>query len=365
LLTVIKAPDRLPWTAALFAGEFGYWAAVVPLVAACAGLLSGGFTGKLTAWVAFCSVVLLVQPCFQAWWIGRTLPAELDAALGPGARGGKPFSFAALFGPGPRPVPARAYRYADGLDLGFYRAVGSHAAPCVLIVHGGGWDSGARGQIETLNFHLADEGFAVADIDYRLAPKAVWPAQRDDVLAALRFVKANARDLGVDPRRLVLLGRSAGGQIAEAVGYSCGDPDVRGVVALYAPADMHFAWAYAREDDALRSPGLLRAFLGGPPSAAPAAYDSASGFLLASASSPPTLLVHGKLDTLVWYRQSERLAAKLTEKGVAHVFVTLPWATHAVEYHPQGPSGQLTLYAIDRFLNSVTADRAVRGDTRR
>jgi acetyl esterase/lipase len=75
---------------------------------------------------------------------------------------------------------------------------------------------------------------------------------------------------------------------------------------------------------------------------------------LVDAATPPTLLVHGRLDTLVWYRQSERLAARLAAAGVPHYFLSLPWATHAVEYNLNGPSGQLTAYALAWFLAAVT-----------
>jgi dipeptidyl aminopeptidase/acylaminoacyl peptidase len=117
---------------------------------------------------------------------------------------------------------------------------------------------------------------------------------------------------------------------------------------------MNFAWAWGREDDALKSPQLLRQFLGGPPAVAGAAYDSASGIRLVGPTSPPTLLVHGRLDTLVWYRQSERLAARLAACGVPHALVSLPWATHAVEYNLRGPGGQLATYALEWFLAAAT-----------
>ena len=69
---------------------------------------------------------------------------------------------------------------------------------------------------------------------------------------------------------------------------------------------------------------------------------------------PPTLLVHGANDPLVWHKQSERLHAKLDELGVPNVFVSLPWATHAFDYNLYGPSGQLTTYSIEWFLAAVT-----------
>jgi acetyl esterase/lipase len=205
-----------------------------------------------------------------------------------------------------------------------------------------------------LNHWLAREGYAVAAIDYRLAPKAVWPAQRDDVRAAMAWLKTRASELGIDPTRLVLLGRSAGGQIAGAVAYTENDPSIRALVALYSPHDMHFAWKYARDDDVLKSPQLLKAFLGGTPETARLAYDSASAYLNVSPKVPPTLMIHGVLDTLVWYKQSERLDAKLTEAKVPHVFVSFPWATHAFDYNLSGPGGQLTTYTLRRFLAGVT-----------
>ena len=72
----------------------------------------------------------------------------------------------------------------------------------------------------------------MAAVSYRLAPQSVWPAQREDVLAAIAWLKANALKLGLDPTRLVLLGRSAGGQLAAAVGYGARDPAIRAAAAI-------------------------------------------------------------------------------------------------------------------------------------
>jgi acetyl esterase/lipase len=69
--------------------------------------------------------------------------------------------------------------------------------------------------------------------------------------------------------------------------------------------------------------------------------------------SPPTLLVHGVIDTLVWVRQSERLSARLSEAGVPNLLVSLPWATHALELNPDSPSGQLASYSTSWFLAAV------------
>jgi acetyl esterase/lipase len=119
---------------------------------------------------------------------------------------------------------------------------------------------------------------------------------------------------------------------------------------------MPFAWSVSREDDALNSVNLMRQYLGGPPDtpAQVARYASASGQLLATKDSPPTLLIHGVPDTLAWYRHSERLTVRLKELGVPHTHLQLPWATHGFDFNPDGPGGQLADYAIAKFLAEVT-----------
>jgi len=353
LLTVFRAPDSLNWKLTLIACGFGYAIAIIPLAAGMVALFLPGGRGAFgiaTCAVGMLGAALLAQPCAQAYLIGRELPQRLERQFGPAVIAGEPFTFAGLFSRWPAPAPKRTWTYSGALQLDFYPAIGRSPAPCVIVIHGGGWDDGDRGQIPQFNDWLARGGYAVADISYRLAPTAIWPAQREDVAAAIAFVKEHAATWGVDASRLVILGRSAGGQIAEACAYAFHDPAVRGVIALYSPSDMHFAWTWGREDDALNSPRLLRRFLGGTPETAAAAYDSSSGLLLAGAGSPPTLLIHGTIDTLVWNRHSIRLAARLSEAGVANLLVSMPWATHALEYNLSSPSGQLTTYSVAWFL---------------
>lgn len=358
-LTVVKSPDWSQWRFAVLAGEYGHWFALGAL--ALVGL-AGNFSRPPTVPVVaammlgLVAVILFLKPSFEAWRVAQTLPAALERAFGRVEIGRRPYSPAALFGFAPQPVSVETLSFSGELALDFYRAVRTDgaSAPCVIVVHGGGWDSGDRAQIAHFNDWLARRGYAVAAISYRLAPKSIWPAQRDDLLAAIAAVKAQAGRLGVDPARLVLLGRSAGGQIVEAVGYAVHDPAIRGLVGLYAPSDLHFGYAHAREDDAIKSPTLMRRYLGGPPAAARAAYDSASALQHVTAAAPPTLLLHGENDTLVWHRHSERLDGKLAEKGVPRAFVSLPWATHAFDYNLNGPGGQITTYALEWFLAAVT-----------
>lgn len=355
------------WKAAVAAGEFGHWFALLPLaLAALAAVALGGWTRVAT--LALCTVAAagLLRPAWLAWRMGERLPGQLARDLGSVADGAdvSAFSFARLYFPPslPRvPVETETFaRHTDGdLQVDFYRASSASEpgpAPCLVVVHGGGWDGGERTQLEAWNHRWAARGYAVAAITYRLAPRHPWPAQREDTLAALAWLKGNAPRLGIDAARLVLVGRSAGGQIAAAVAYGSGDPGIVGVVSFYAPHDMPFAWGVSREDDALNSVKLMRQYLGGPPDTPErrALYASASAQLMVGPRTPPTLLLHGRPDALVWYRHSERLAAGLREAGVRHHHLELPWATHGFDYNPDGPGGQLADHAIASFLRAVT-----------
>lgn len=366
-LTWVRAPDTMAaWKLALLAGEFGIWGALAALITALwAGNILLGIFRTLALALCLMAVVGFLSPIYEAYKIAANLPAGLSAAFGTKVSPTPPFRLKRLLFADAAPAARVTTEvFAQGgereLRLDFYQSSSAkdtfqRPRPCVIVIHGGGWDGGERTELPAWNSHLVVRGYAVAAISYRLAPRFPWPAQRDDVLAAIAWLKANAGKLEIDPTRFVLLGRSAGGQIATAVAYGAHDPAIRGVIALYAPHDMPFAWSVSREDDALNSIKLFRQYFGGAPDAPErrSLYESGSGQLLATRDSPPTLLLHGALDTLAWHRHSERLDARLQELGVPHYFLSLPWATHAFDFNSHGPGGQLAGYAIDNFLSKV------------
>lgn len=354
VLPLLPVRDSLlGWKLTLVATEFGHWGALGALALVAGAAWGRGPAPALAGILGAVALVGFLRPVYEA----RQLAARAQLA---------PPSLARLFVPpaGPRAaLTTEQITSPDGpaLPVDLYGAggpaAGTRSRGCVVVIHGGGWDGGDRTQLAEWNHRWVAEGWLVAAISYRLAPAHRWPAPREDVARAIAWLKAEAGRLGWDGRTLVLLGRSAGGQIATAVGCGERDPAVRGVIALYAPHDLPFAWSVSREDDALNSVKLFRQYLGGPPDTPErlAQYQSASGQWVARADSPPVLLVHGRPDTLVWYRHSRRFAARLAELGVTCRHLELPWATHGFDFNPHGPGGQLAGQAIADFLRDVAA----------
>jgi acetyl esterase/lipase len=374
LLSIMRAPITRPaWLLAVIITEYGHWLLVLPLglVLVAYGIIEGAWRDTVFVLGAVTAVGLL-RPAFTAWGMAGGLKQNLDRSFGPAPAAIPTWSWSRLvFGWRTRPGAVRTAVYSRPggveLELDFYPAApgatGGRPAPCVIVIHGGGWDSGDRRQLAEYNHRLAARGWAVAAIDYRLAPRWIWPAQKEDVFAALRWLRSEAATLGIDPARLVLLGRSAGGQVAIASGYAARDPGVCGVISFYGMADMRFAYSVAREGDFLKSRQLLRGFLGGTPGEVPDNYGDASAHRLLNGNTPPTLLLHGALDTLVWRRHSDCLEADLRAAAVPHCHLALPWATHAFDLNPDGPGGQLADHAIMHFLGRVIALPAGGGET--
>jgi acetyl esterase/lipase len=88
----------------------------------------------------------------------------------------------------------------------------------VLLIHGGGWSSGDRSQLKGYGVLLGRRGYTCIASEYRLTGEKLWPAQIEDVKCAIRYVRANAAELGIDPDRLVISGNSAGGHLSLMAG---------------------------------------------------------------------------------------------------------------------------------------------------
>lgn len=365
-LTLVHPPNRFLWGASVAATEWGYWIALAAMVVLIP-TRDRWRLGRLGALMSFGAIALLVAPVVRATQLNTSLPVALQTSFGSDQR--QRHSYAAPARKEPvnltellMPIRTPPVRYEErvfatyegqNLSLGIYRPAYLHdPIPAVLVVHGGTWRDGDRREFASFNAYLASRDYVVVAMDYRLAP---FPAARDDVLSAVAFMKVYASELGIDATRLVLLGRSGGGQLALLAGYTAHEPAIRGVVSLYAPSDLRYEYEHPAPPKVRDTRAAIEAYLGGAPgSSSDDAYYAASPVNFVSPASPPTLLVHGERDPIVSPQQTTALQQKLQQSGVKNLFVRLPWATHGCDMSYGGPCGQVMNYAVERFVDAVT-----------
>jgi acetyl esterase/lipase len=249
-----------------------------------------------------------------------------------------------------------ARRDSGTLELDVYQPGGAPKLhPAVVVIHGGSWQSGRRSDFAQYDLWLAGLGYTVFDLDYRLANgKVHFPAPEEDIELALAWIELHAADYGVDSRRMALLGRSAGAQIALVTAYKtalAGHGKARCVIALYGPTDLSWDYANPIQPDIIHCQEVIANYLGGPPEALLALYAQASACALVSNAAPPTLFVYGGRDQIVSWLNVDRLAPHLREHKVPCQSLLLPWANHGFDWHFSGLSSQLSRHAIERFLD--------------
>ena len=207
-------------------------------------------------------------------------------------------------------------------------------APAVVCIHGGGWTGGSRDGWEATCKELARRGFVAVTVQYRFAPAFPFPAALEDVQAAVRWVRANAERLKVDPNRIGTLGDSAGGHLAQCLGVGADAerlaPDADGqscrvqcVVNIYGPNDLtqHYH----------TNPGvdnLLKNFLGGDVEHARHNFILASPFYWVTPDAAPTLIIHGTKDDIVPFAQGEMMRDRLKAADVEVELLPIEGAGH-------------------------------------
>jgi acetyl esterase/lipase len=212
---------------------------------------------------------------------------------------------------------------------------GPHAA--VILVHGGGWSAGSKQAnfIQPLFKPLDESGLAWFSIDYRLAPKHPYPAAVRDVEESIRYIKAHAKEFRVDPKRLALMGESAGGHLVALVATRA-TPKTRvaAVVPFYGAFDLEALLAGKKEV----SKGMT-GFLGitDMSEKSRAVLREASAATYVKKGLPPFLLIHGTKDEAVPYDQSVKFNAQLKAVGVRTEFYTVENGIHGVMNWEKNP----------------------------
>lgn len=222
------------------------------------------------------------------------------------------------------------------LKLDIYRS-SEHTgnAPLVVWVHGGGWSKGSKDNCPAA--WLAAHGYVVASIQYRLSDVAKWPAQIDDCRAAIRWLRKNAEQYGIDSESVGAWGASAGGHLVSMLAVTEPPADeavssrVKAVCDFFGPSDL------LTQPKNVPGPGKTDAdlaasnsakLLGGIPRDIPDKANAASPLHHVSSGDVPFLIVHGSKDDVVPLDQSQRLQAKLEMAGVSAELFVIDGAGH-------------------------------------
>ena len=243
----------------------------------------------------------------------------------------------------------------ESLQMDIYRPLTPGKKPAVIAIHGGGWRGGDKRRERRLALMLAKKNYVVFAINYRLAPQHPWPAALDDCQRAVRWVRHQANEYEVAPKRIAALGQSAGGHLSSLLGTmrqtrQHSDPllqkpssQVNAVVNLYGPADMVKQFEHAP------TKRILLGFLGKPPTEAADVYAAASPVTHITRKSAPFLTLHGSEDPTVPVEQARLLHQALQANGVSSKLVILEGARHG--WRADSEHGRRADREILEFLN--------------
>jgi acetyl esterase/lipase len=275
-----------------------------------------------------------------------------------------------------RPPGARPLR----LDL--YKPTAkapSSGYPLVVYIHGGGWQSGhtrhsgAFGNWPNVLAELSAKGYVVVSIEYRLSNEARFPAAIHDVKTSLRWLRANAREFGVDRSRAIVWGGSAGGQLAALAATTCDDEQlmptftraeaalaaesdcVQGAVAWYGIFDFRTLPEFSGATTPAPDVGSAAAKYLDCKSANCPALALASAAAHVDARTAPMLLIHGDGDRVVPVAQSQQFEATLRAKKIPAELIVIAGADHSFIGATPQATRAASLQALNKTFDFIAA----------
>ena len=222
--------------------------------------------------------------------------------------------------------------------------------PVIALIHGGGWVNGDRLGYAAQAIQLARTGdYAAVTVGYRLTKEASWPAQVHDCKAAIRWVRAHAKELNVDADEIAVWGSSAGGHLSSLLGTSGDVKELEGdlgpntsfssrvqaVVNLCGPEDFTQALMFDKEGKPIWKDDAVSGLLGGIATEKSAEAKAASPVTHVSKDDPPFITFHGTKDQRVAFRHAEAIHAALQKVGVTSLFVPITDGGHSSVNHPE------------------------------
>lgn len=232
--------------------------------------------------------------------------------------------------------------------------------PGLIVIYGGAWRSGNKEIMRMFCEQFARAGYVVAAVTYRLYPEAQFPAAVEDCKCAVRWMRHNAKEYRVDPKRIGAMGGSAGGHLAMMLGYMDDGDGLEGrgghkgyssqvqvVVNYFGPFNLTLRdWKEKDEH-------LLVDFLGGKIDDVPDAYRDASPASYVDSDDAPTITLHGTDDPLVPYSQAVLVDKVLRENGVETELVPVEKGVHGWWGKDLQMTQQRSIEFLDRHLKKL------------
>ena len=228
-------------------------------------------------------------------------------------------------------------KYGDRtLEMDIYRPKGEWGTlPAVVCIHGGGWAKGSRVNHAKVAQALADRGYVAATISYRLSGEIPFPAQIHDCKAAVRFLRANAKEFGIDADKIGTIGHSAGGHLAALLATSGGvkelegdggNPEFSSAVQAAFPMGAQTDFLSKRTREVSKTKSIWQQFMSGSQEEQPERYRLASPLVHLGGNDPPIWFMTGEKDDPS--TRSEDFREKMKALGIESGVTLVKGAPH-------------------------------------
>lgn len=241
------------------------------------------------------------------------------------------------------------------LDIAEPPKINKKLRPALVSIYGGAWRRGSKDSSANRIVSFAKRDYVGVSIEYRLSPQYIFPAQVEDVKAAIRFLKANAETYGIDPERIIVFGTSAGGHLAAMLAVT-GQNDTFNKNGMWVEQNSS---VFAAVEFSGPTAGFLSAhsdsweslmlFLGGKPSDIPMQAKAAMPITYVDKDDSPLFIAHGDADKVVPVEVSREFVAALKNAGTQYEYLELESSSHRLLN--RYPDAQLkALNFIERLL---------------
>lgn len=226
--------------------------------------------------------------------------------------------------------------------------------PAIVILHGGGWRSGNKSQMETFAVEMASKGYSCFNIEFRLSPEAPYPAAIFDVKKAIQFIKKEALKFNVDTTKIAILGCSSGGQMAALIGTTNGKKefeeteksnDISSNVNAIIDIDGTLAFKHPESKEGIVA-GL---WLGGSYEEKPIVWEQAAPLNNTDRNTPPILFINSSIPR--FHAGRDDMIAILNQYGIYNEVQTIPNSPHSFWFF--NPWFDETIRYTSRFLDTV------------